>query len=85
MVLHLRVVDPGWVKPIGDITGIHDVKLVDQKLVITMDDPERLNPLIIRLLVDLGADIQFVGELRHSLEDIYLQTMEEETELNNEL
>jgi hypothetical protein len=25
------------------------------------------------LLVAEGADIQFVGELRHSLEDVYLQ------------
>ena len=84
VVLHLRVVDPAWVRPIEEITGVHDVQRVDQKLLITMDDPEQLNPLIIRLLVDLGADIQFVGELRHSLEEIYLQTMEEETELNNE-
>jgi len=27
----------------------------------------------VRKLVEAGAEIQFVGELRHSLEDIYLQ------------
>ena len=42
-----------------------------------MDDPESLNPQIIRWLVEAGADIQFVGELRHSLEEIYLQTIQE--------
>jgi ABC-2 type transport system ATP-binding protein len=84
VVLHLRTVDPAWTKPIGEIPGVHDVQQVDKKLVITMEDPERVNPQIIRLLVNLGADIQFVGELRHSLEEIYLQTMEEETELGNE-
>lgn len=85
VVMHLGRIDPAWINPIEEITGVHDVQEVDQKLVITMDDPDRLNPVIIRLLVDLGADIKFVGELRHSLEEIYLQTMEEETELENEL
>jgi ABC-2 type transport system ATP-binding protein len=73
-----------WIDPIEKIHGVHDVRQVDQKLVINLEDPEQLNPKIIRLLVGLGADIQFVGELRHSLEEIYLQTMEEETEQDNE-
>jgi ABC-2 type transport system ATP-binding protein len=34
--------------------------------------PEEQNPALIRRLVELGAQIQFVGELRHSLEDVYL-------------
>jgi ABC-2 type transport system ATP-binding protein len=37
-----------------------------------MDDPEAQNPIIVRKLVEAGADVQFVGELRHSLEDVYL-------------
>ncbi len=84
VVFHLRVVDPGWIEQIRGIKGVNGVKQVDQKLIITMDDPEQLNPQIIRILVDLDADLQFVGELRHSLEEIYLQTMEEGTELENE-
>ena len=40
---------------------------------VTLDDPEAHNPEIVRLLVEAGADIQFVGELRHSLEDVYLR------------
>ncbi len=84
VVFHLRDVDPSWIEPIQGIKGVHDVQQVDQKLIVTMDDPEKLNPQIIRTLVDLGADLQFVGELRHSLEEIYLQTMEEGTELENE-
>ena len=41
---------------------------------------KQLIPQIIRLLVEDGADILFVGELRHSLEDIYLQTIRETRE-----
>jgi ABC-2 type transport system ATP-binding protein len=51
---------------------------VDNKLVIALDDPEGHNPEIIRLLVQAGANIQFVGELRHSLEDVYLELIKDE-------
>jgi len=78
VVFHLRFVDPTWINLLKDIEGVLDVQRVDQKLVLAMDDPERLNPQIIRTLVERGADLQFVGELRHSLEDIYLQTIEED-------
>jgi ABC-2 type transport system ATP-binding protein len=42
-------------------------------LLVTLDNPDEQNPEIIRTLVNAGADIQFVGELRHSLEDVYLK------------
>ena len=42
------------------------------KLVVALDDPETQNPSIIRKLVEAGVDIQFVGELRHTLEEVYL-------------
>jgi len=73
VVFHLREIGPTLVQSLQSILVIKQVKSVDNKLVITMDDPERNNPLIIRTLVEAGADIQFVGELRHSLEDVYLQ------------
>lgn len=76
-VFHLREMKADWATLIQALEGVHEVHPVDQKLVITLDDPEKQNPEIIRLLVREGADIQFVGELRHSLEDIYLQTMHE--------
>lgn len=49
------------------------------KLILTLDDPEAHNPDAIRTLVGAGADIQFVGELRYSLEDVYLQLMKDDT------
>lgn len=85
VVFHLRTLDTAWRNLIENIEGVRDVQLVDQKLVVGMEDPESLNPKIIRLLVENGADLLFVGELRHSLEDIYLQTLEEEGEIKDEL
>ena len=50
----------------------------DHKLILSLDDPESQNPGIIRALVSAGADLQFVGEVRYSLEDVYLQLMKED-------
>jgi ABC-2 type transport system ATP-binding protein len=84
VVVHLRAVTPEMAQSLQSIAGIKQVKTVDNKLVITMDNPEKNNPLIIRKLVDLGADIQFVGELRHSLEDVYLQLMNQKSTTSHE-
>lgn len=52
---------------------VSSAEAVDNKLVLQLDEPEARNPDMIRRLVALGADVQFVGEIRRSLEDIYLQ------------
>lgn len=77
VVFHLRTLDPKWLPAVEKIPGVMDVKKVEEKLVVSMEDPESTNPIIIRTLVDAGADVLFVGELRHSLEEIYLQTIRE--------
>ena len=46
---------------------------MENRLVIRLDNPEGQNPVIIQQLVQAGGRIQFVGELRHSLEDVYLK------------
>lgn len=76
VVFHLRDINSEWVDQLNSLDGVMDVECVDRKLVVSLDEPERTNPQIIRFLVDEGADIQFVGELRHSLEEIYLQMMQ---------
>jgi ABC-2 type transport system ATP-binding protein len=80
VVFHLKALNPAWENLIKNLPGVLDTKSVDQKLVIAMEEPEILNPQIIRILVGAGADLLFVGELRHSLEDIYLQTIRESQE-----
>ncbi len=47
-------------------------EIVENKLVVTLDDPDAQNPVLVKLLVEQGAEIRFVGELRRSLEDVYL-------------
>ncbi|MBI5352317.1 MAG: ABC transporter ATP-binding protein [Chloroflexi bacterium] len=73
VVFHLRTVDEKLVGAVRAMPFVREVKAVDNKLLITLEDPESHNPEIVRVLVGAGADVQFVGELRHSLEDVYLQ------------
>lgn len=73
VVFHLRQADEAMAQAVRQIPSINEVQVIDNKLVVALDDPEAHNPEIIRLLIGLGADIRFVGELRRSLEDVYLQ------------
>ena len=52
------------------------IDAVDGRLVVLLNDPEAENPMLVRRLVELGAEVQFVTELRVSLEDMYLDLME---------
>jgi len=73
VVFHLLQADDSLAKQVEELPFVSEANIIDNKLLVTLDDPEAHNPDIIRLLVGAGADIQFVGELRRSLEDVYLQ------------
>ena len=73
VVFHLREVAPAYADRLRVLPGVSSVQIVDRRLVVGLDDPEGNNPQLIRSLVDAGADIQFVGELRRTLEDVYLR------------
>ena len=73
VVFHLQNLDENLTSLVRALPFIKETRVLDNKLVVTLDNPETRNPEIIRLLVGAGADVQFVGELRHSLEEVYLQ------------
>jgi len=73
VVFHLGNVDQNVVENVGGLPFVQEARAIDNRLVVTLDNPESRNPEIVRLLVGLGAEVQFVGELRHSLEEVYLQ------------
>jgi ABC-2 type transport system ATP-binding protein len=77
VIFHLRAADEAMADGIRKLPFVREVKVVENKLVVTLDEPEARNPELVRALVQAGADIQFVGELRHSLEDVYLQLVKD--------
>ncbi|MCL5994878.1 MAG: ABC transporter ATP-binding protein [Chloroflexi bacterium] len=76
VVFHLRQAPPAVVELVKGLPFVKEVQCLTtesgDKLVVALDEPETQNPSIIRKLVEAGVDIQFVGELRHTLEEVYL-------------
>ena len=51
-----------------------------QAYTLTVTDPDAVAPDLTRALVAAGADVVSVGEGRHSLEDVYLELVDEDVE-----
>jgi ABC-2 type transport system ATP-binding protein len=50
---------------------VKQATLEDNRLILGLDQPEVANPIIVKALVEAGLDVQFVSEVRYSLEDVY--------------
>jgi ABC-2 type transport system ATP-binding protein len=72
VVVHLRNPGDGLAEAARQLPFVQEARLINGKLAVTLADPEADNPALVRCLVEAGGEVQFVGELRHSLEDVYL-------------
>lgn len=81
IVFHLQEILPSQLQLLQSYDFVKSVERMDNRLVVNLDDPEAHNPELIRALVQSGAAIQFVGELRRRLEDVYLQLVQAEVKL----
>ncbi len=52
------------------------------RIIVSLSNPETENPILVKRLVELGANVQFVSEISASLEDLYLNLMEDEDAAN---
>ena len=57
---------------ISAMEGVGDLSVVENRLYISMDEPEEITPSIVRCLVLKGFDVTRVAEVEHSLERAYL-------------
>ncbi|MFC1996256.1 ABC transporter ATP-binding protein [Chloroflexota bacterium] len=73
VVFHLTEMNPKFTETVSQFKFVRSVEAVDNKLVVGLDDPETHNPTVVRTLVESGAEIKFVGEVRQRLEDVYLK------------
>lgn len=72
-VIQLRSTTTQMVHAVESIPSVRRVSLSEGKLLVELEHPDRDNPLVVRTLVENGAQIEFVNELKHGLEDIYLR------------
>lgn len=77
VVFHLRAVTPALQAAVETHPAVKRVQSVGNKLVVEIEDPETHNPALVRALVQAGAEVQFVGELRPSLEQVYFSLVRE--------
>jgi ABC-2 type transport system ATP-binding protein len=50
-----------------------NVRWEDSRILVDLDDPEERNPIIVDALTRAGAKIEYVTELKRSLEDVYMK------------
>lgn len=80
VVIQLRGLNGEIVALVRALPFVKEVQQENDRLVVALDNPEDANPILVRRLVEVGAEIQFVSELRHSLEEVYLTLIKEESE-----
>ena len=78
VMFHLAGQAEAVVPVVKGFAPVEHVEVVDGGLLVALDEPEVHNPELIRRLIAAGAEIQFVDELRHSLEDVYLELVQEQ-------
>lgn len=80
VVFHLAEAQPNYAEALKQFEFVQNTEILENKLVVTLNDPEQQNPALVQRLVSQGAQIQFVGELRRSLEDVYLHLVNDKKE-----
>ena len=79
-VVQLAEVTPALVDALRGLEFISHVKQDGNRLLVSLSDPDAQNPVIVERLVRAGAKVQYVSEVKHSLEDVYLTLVREETQ-----
>ena len=80
VVFHIESIQGLDLKEIGAMPFVNSAKISKDSLVMEVDSPEKNNPDITAYLVGKGFRIQFIGEIRRSLEDVYLSIVEKSKE-----
>ena len=72
-VVELASVDDAFVDIVRGLDFASNVRVDDGRILVDLDDPEIRNPVIVERLTRAGAKIEYVTELKRSLEDVYMK------------
>lgn len=76
--VQLRRVQPEHLQALQSLPFVKDISWQGQEVQVRLDDPEAMNPPMVRALVEAGAEVQFIREEEHSLEQVYLDLVRQE-------
>ncbi|HEY7420241.1 MAG TPA: ABC transporter ATP-binding protein [Ktedonobacteraceae bacterium] len=67
-----------WIDTVRVLPFVHDAHAEDGVLSVSLDHPDDQNPALVQALVNAGAQIRAVEPISHSLEEVYLELVENE-------
>ena len=67
----LKQTEPSLMTLVKRFDFVKQSALEDRRLILGLENPEESNPIVVKALVEAGFEVQFVSEVRHSLEDVY--------------
>ena len=76
-IIHLDSITEKVLAAVKELDKVKNVKSSDNKLILDIDNPEQDNPAVVKAIVQAGGNVQFVTELRSTLEDVYLKLIRE--------
>ncbi len=65
-----------WIETVRALSFVRDATAEDGTLSVSLADPDEQNPELVRALVQAGAHIRSVEPTSHSLEEVYLELVE---------
>lgn len=77
VIVHLQSVSEAVLVAVKDLSQVKNVRISENKLILDIDEPEKVNPDVVRAIVAAGGSIQYVTELHSTLEDVYLKLIRE--------
>jgi ABC-2 type transport system ATP-binding protein len=60
------------------LSFVKEASANDGSLLVNLEKPEEQNPILVKTLVEAGAQVQYVTEIKHSLEEVYFSLIREE-------
>jgi ABC-2 type transport system ATP-binding protein len=69
-----------WIETVRALSFVRDATASESILSVSLEHPDDQNPALVRALVQAGADIRAVEPTSHSLEEVYLELVEQARE-----
>jgi ABC-2 type transport system ATP-binding protein len=76
-IVHMDHVSDVVLAAVQKLSAVKAVRPSENKLILDIENPERDNPEVVRAIVLAGGNVQYVTELRSTLEDVYLKLIRE--------
>ena len=67
-----------YVKLMEEISEIKDIQTEKNRAILIIENPEVSNPIVLKKLIDKGAEIIYFNQIKASLEEIYLDLIGDE-------